>query len=140
MSIRFAAAVSLAALAACASGGTPSSDPGAPEEARPVSRGPQDVISYDELADPSLGDTDALTVVRRLRPAFLAYRGAVSVNNSQGGSVHVSFDGGALRPVDALSTLRASQVVEIRYLGASAAAQRFGTGAMAGPVIMVKLR
>jgi hypothetical protein len=78
--------------------------------------------------------------VRRLRPRFLMTRGGASVKNSTAGSVHVSIDGGPLLTVDNLSRLRPSQIAEIRYLNASDAAQRFGTNAASGSVILVKSR
>ena len=41
---------------------------------------------------------------------------------------------------DNLSRLRPNQIVEIRYLSATDAAQRFGTSAGSGGVIVVKTR
>ena len=97
-----------------------------------------DVISAAELADPAVASGDALEAVQRLRPRFLMTRGAMSVKNKTAGSTHVSIDGGPLLAVDALSRLRPSQLLEIRYLSASDAAQRFGTTAGSGGVIMVR--
>ena len=54
------------------------------------------------------------------------------------GSVHVSVDGGPLLTVDNLSRLRPTQIAEIRYLNSSDAAQRFGTSAASGGVILVR--
>jgi hypothetical protein len=139
MKNRGLAIISLISLAACASGATPAPDPESPppSSARAGRSGPQ-LLSADELSDPALGDADLTTVLKRLRPAFLNYRGAVSANNPEGGTTHVSIDAGPLATLDVLSTLRASQVSEVRYLSASEAAMRFGASAMAGPVIMVK--
>ncbi|MDB4892283.1 MAG: hypothetical protein JWL61_4138 [Gemmatimonadetes bacterium] len=118
---------------ACASGsaaGDPGTAAGAGRNA--------DVISAAELADPAIASGDALEAVQRLRPRFLMTRGAISAKNSSAGSTHVSVDGGPLLTVDALSRLRPSQIAEIRYLSASDAAQRFGTNAASGGVILVK--
>ena len=97
-----------------------------------------DIITAAELADPAIASGDALEAVQRLRPRFLMTRGAVSAKNSAAGSTHVSVDGGPLLTVDALSRIRPSQIAEIRYLSASDAAQRFGTNAGSGGVILVK--
>lgn len=99
-----------------------------------------DVITAAELADPAIASGDALEAVQRLRPRFLMTRGTVSAKNSSAGTTHVSVDGGPLLPVDALSRLRPSQIAEIRYLSSSDAAQRFGTNAGSGGVIVVKSR
>jgi hypothetical protein len=67
-------------------------------------------------------------------------RGGSSVKNTTAGNVHVSIDGGPLLTVDNLSRLRPNQIAEIRYLSASDAAQRFGTNAASGGVIVVTSR
>lgn len=123
----------LFAAIACASGSSasdPASTVGAGRNA--------DVITAAELADPAIASGDALEAVQRLRPRFLMTRGAISAKNSSAGSTHVSVDGGPLLAVDALSRLRPSQIAEIRYLSSSDAAQRFGTNAGSGGVILVK--
>ena len=99
-----------------------------------------DVITADELADPSVSAGDAYDAVKRLRPRFLMTRGAMSAKNVTAGSVHISVDGGPLLTVENLRNLRPSQIAEIRYLSSSDAAQRFGTNAASGAVIMVKSR
>jgi hypothetical protein len=124
----------LVAAMACASGSSAATEGGTGAGAARNA----DVISAAELADPSVANGDALEAVQRLRPRFLMTRGAMSVKNTTAGSTHVSIDGGPLLAVDALSRLRPSQLLEIRYLGASDAAQRFGTTAGSGGVILVK--
>ena len=124
----------LVAAMACASGSSAATEGAAGTAA---SRN-ADVISAAELADPSVANGDALEAVQRLRPRFLMTRGAMSIKNATAGSTHVSIDGGPLLSVDALTRLRPSQLSEIRYLGASDAAQRFGTTAGSGGVILVK--
>jgi hypothetical protein len=119
---------------ACAGGSSSASDP---STASANSRN-SDVITAEELAEPSVASVDAYEAVQRLRPRFLMTRGAVSAKNANAGSVHISVDGGPLLTVDNLSRLRPSQIAEIRYLNSSDAAQRFGTNAGSGGVIMVK--
>jgi hypothetical protein len=128
----------LVAAMACASGGA-SSEATEGGTATGTARN-ADVISAAELADPSVATGNALEAVQRLRPRFLMTRGAMSVKNTTAGSTHVSIDGGPLLTVDALSRLRPSQLLEIRYLSASDAAQRFGTAAGSGGVILAKSR
>lgn len=130
---RFYFSAVLVAAMACASGSS-ANDPGTTVG---VGRN-ADVITAAELSDPAVASGDALEAVRRLRPRFLMTRGAVSAKNPSAGSTHVSVDGGPLLGVDQLSRLRPSQIAEIRYLGASDAAQRFGTNAGSGGVILVK--
>ena len=99
-----------------------------------------DVITADELASPNVNSGDALEAVRRLRPRFLATRGSGSIKATDAGSVHVSLDGGPLQGVSFLSRLRPGEIAEIRYLSSSEAAQRFGTSAGTGAVMLIKTR
>ena len=102
-------------------------------------RSSADVITLAELSDPSLGDADAMSIIKRLRPAFLQTRGTSSANTA-GGGLHVTIDGGPFRTTDALTTIRANEMLEIRYLSASAAAQLYGSASQAGPVIAIRRR
>lgn len=124
----------LAVTLGCTSNPAPGGDPGATSTATRRT----DIITADELADPSVSTGDALEAVRRLRPSFLVSRGASSMKNTTAGSVHVSIDGAPLLTVDNLSRLRPAQIAEIRYLNATDAAQRYGTGAGSGGVILVR--
>ena len=133
---RLCIAAALAFVAACTSNPTPGGDP-APVST--VSRH-TDIITAEELADPSIAAVNALDAVRRLRPGFLMSRGASSMKNTTAGSVHVSIDGAPLLTVDNLSRLRPAQIAEIRYLNAADAAQRYGTSAGSGAVILVRSR
>ena len=100
-----------------------------------------DVITRAELDHASLGDVDAMAIIKQLRPRFLSFRGNVSGSDQTGaGTVQVTIDNGRLISRDALSTIRASEILEIRYLSAAAAAQRFGSLSKAGPVIQVRRR
>jgi hypothetical protein len=136
MTRRLFVAAFLIAGVACASASTPN-PAGAPST---KSRANPDVITADELADPSVADGDALLAVRRLRPHFLATRGTISVQNRSAGTAHVSVNGGALQALSQLSQMRVSEISEIRYFGPSDAAQKFGTASGGGPVIAVKTK
>lgn len=104
----------------------------------PRSRRIANVITRDELADPSLSGSTGLEAVRRLRPTFLANRGAISVRDPQAGSVRVSIDGGTIGPLEDLDRIRTNEIRSIRYLSASDATQRFGVAANGSPVILVE--
>jgi len=108
----------------------------------------RNVITRDELADPSLSGRNVLEVVRLLRPQFLTVRGTHTVQDTatarrgvvdqDAGKVHASIDGTRIVSVEELAGVTASTVVEIRFLTPSQAMQRFGGAAREGPVILVK--
>ena len=123
---------------ACASQ-TGQAPDGTSQDAVVSSRASSDVITASELADPSLGDADALSIIKRLRPRFLATRGTASVNSPVTG-MHVSIDGGPLVSASALTTIRAHEILEIRYLSPSAAAQAYGSGSGTAAVIVIRRR
>ena len=105
--------------------------------ALPRARRNANVITREELADPSLSGASGLDAVRRLRPTFLASRGAISLRDPNAGTVKVSLDGGTLGPLEDLDRIRTNEIRAIRYLSASDATQRFGVSAGGSPVILV---
>jgi hypothetical protein len=128
-------------LVSCGGSNQPSSAPtpaGAPASTSSSSRYDPDVITRAELDESSLGDVDALTIIKQLRPRFLAFRGSASASDQTGGSVQVAVDNARLNSREVLSTIRGSEILEIRYLSAAAAAQRYGSLSKAGPVIQVR--
>lgn len=110
--------------------------PPAPGTAPRLTRNPL-VISSQELRDPVIASMDALKAIRRLRPAFFRPSGPQSFVNGDAGQVHYSMDFGPLRPVSELVTLTTAMLVEIRYLDANDAQNRFGLKANGGPVIVL---
>jgi hypothetical protein len=98
------------------------------------------VISREELQDPAIGGSDAMTAIRQLRPAFFRTRGPVSFKNASAGQVQISQDFGPLQPLAALNNLEVRTLLEVRYLDASEAQARFGINANAGPVIVLLTR
>ena len=96
-----------------------------------------DIISREELRDPTIAGTDAMTAIRQLRPAFFRTRGPQSFSNPNAGLVQISQDYGPLRPVGELSGVDTRSLVEVRYLNANDAQNRFGINANGGPVIVV---
>ena len=96
-----------------------------------------DVISQQELRDPTIAGTDAMTAIRQLRPAFFRTRGPQSFSNPNAGLVQISQDYGPLQPLSQLSGVDTRSLVEVRYLNANDAQNRFGINANGGPVIVV---
>lgn len=96
-----------------------------------------DVISKEELQDPTIAGGDAMTAIRQLRPAFFRNRGPQSFSNSTAGQVQISQDYGPLQPVGQLSAIDTRSLVQVRYLNANDAQTRFGINANGGPVIVL---
>lgn len=124
----------LAVGAACAQSSSASS--GASSATPRVRKNP-DLISQEELRDPTIAGVDAMTAIRQLRPAFFRNRGPQSFTNTTAGQVQVSQDYGPLQNVNALSQIDTRSLVEVRYLNANDAQNRFGINANGGPVIVV---
>jgi hypothetical protein len=139
-------AATLVAAAACSSSSPKPATTPAPKdgELTAVTTAPStrvrknpDVISREELRDPTIAGTDAMTAIRQLRPAFFRTRGPQSFSNANAGLVQVSQDYGPLQPLAQLSGVDTRSLVEVRYLNANEAQNRFGINANGGPVIVV---
>jgi hypothetical protein len=147
----------LVAASACA-GKTPpeaSVDDSGVRLGQSVPRRQRDVISREELAEPAVRAQSVLEVVKLLRPHFLTDRGPNSIPyagtggsdadktrgalaDPEAGKVHASIDNGKIVSVDELRGMHANGVIEIRYLNAAQAMQKFGGAAREGPVIVVR--
>lgn len=103
-----------------------------------AARPDRDLISRQELADPALRSLTVLEVVRSLRPTYLSSRGKLSLQDSEAGKVHASIDGIGVVALEELKNVLVTGVIEIRFLNAGAAMQRFGGSAHQGPVILVR--
>jgi hypothetical protein len=128
--------VLLVAGAACAQKTASTSSTVAPQGSARVRKNP-DVIVHEELKDPTIAGVDAMTAIRQLRPAFFRTRGPMSFQNATAGQVQVSQDYGPLQTVNALVAVDTRRLVEVRYLNANDAQNRFGINANGGPVIVV---
>jgi hypothetical protein len=132
----------LTAASACASSGA------APATAGSTATAPRrdpNVIVQEELADPSLSTLNAYDAIRSLRPRFLSTRGTqnfaaagIAGSDPESGLPHASIDGVGVVALDELKNLSVRSVIEIRFLDAAAAMQRFGASARSGPVIVVR--
>jgi len=96
-----------------------------------------DVISREELQDPTIAGTDAMNAIRQLRPAFFRSRGPRSLSNATAGMLQISQDFGPLQPYANLSSIDTRSLVEVRYLNETEAQSRFGINANGGPVIVL---
>jgi len=138
MAARRTLPVLLVLAASCAK--SPSSTATASSAPRPSAsreaRNP-DVISRQELQDPTIAGTDAMTAIRQLRPAFFRTRGPQSFSNATAGLTQISQDFGPLQPVDNLKGIDTRSLTEVRFLNAVEAQNRFGINANGGPVIVL---
>ena len=119
------------ALTACASSPNASSTSTTPSRVR----GGRDVITADELA--SIDVQNALQAVQRLRPNFLRPQGPMSITQGQQ-SVVVYVDNARMGGPEALEQIPITDVKEIRYLNATDATQRYGTGHTAGAIVVTR--
>jgi hypothetical protein len=128
------AAVLIAVSSGCSSSGSSSSATAAP---RAPSR-QQDVITAAEIAERAADASNALQVVQKLRPQMLTTRGRFSPADSSdaGARPRVVVDGVAIGQVENLVNVNAISVMEIRYISATDATTRFGTGYVGGAILV----
>jgi hypothetical protein len=98
----------------------------------------QDVITAQEIAERAADASNALQIVQKLRPSMLATRGRFSPADSSeaGARPKVVVDGVAYGAIENLANLNAVSVGEIRYIGATDATTRFGTGYVGGVILV----
>jgi hypothetical protein len=128
----------LVALLACSSGGATS---GGASAAR---RGGANLITAEEIVSSGGNMESALDIVERLRPTMMRPRastfGAVRSDGTQGGEsipVVAFVDEIRLGDVTNLRSVPAAQVLEIRYISATDATQRWGTGYSSGVIQVI---
>ncbi len=139
---------------ACASGApksaavpasaTPATQSGAPRDTTPraaaarnsaaPTRGSMNVIIMAEIANS--GATDALQAVKLLRPAMLRGRNGSLGENPNGPDIVVYVDGMRAGGQNALASVSAITIREIRLLNAADATTRFGTGHPLGAILV----
>ena len=103
-------------------------------------RGNSNLILENEIA--ASGSSNALEAIQRLRPAMLRGRGSSQIGEGSGSDqIMVYVDGVPAGGLSAASGITALTVKEIRYINASDATTRFGTGhAMGASLITTKRR
>ena len=143
--LRIGMGVACAAACACASQAPARESGSAVTPTQPASRN-RDVITREELSVPSVRSQSVLEVVRSLRPHFLTVRGVQEIKcvaeasckqDPDAGRPHASIDNGRIVPLEELAGIHANSVLEVRYLSAAQAMQKFGGAALEGPVILV---
>lgn len=99
----------------------------------------RELITLDDLSSRSQSFSNAYQIVENLRPHWLRKRHVrVPVNEQQdemAGEIVVYLDGTRVGSVDALRSIAADAVLEIRHLDA-AAATRLGTGHQHGAILV----
>jgi hypothetical protein len=131
---RIAVAALMAVTASCGGSRYPDTPGGAPAPSRLERQA--NVISSEELQDPSIYSRDAYTAIRHLRPRFFTYHGPNSFQSSTG-VIHISSDYGPLQDLKELSKMTTQGMFEVRYLNEEQAQARFGLNANGGPVIVL---
>ena len=129
------AAVGVAVSSGCSSSGSTN------KAATGVPRAPsrqQDVITAAEIAERAAEASNALQIVQKLRPQMLNTRGRFSPADSSdaGARPKVVVDGVAYGQIENLVNVNAVSVGEIRYLNATDATTRFGTGYVGGVILV----
>jgi len=97
------------------------------------SGGSRNLITLDELSDPSYQAMTALEAVRRLRPRWVRPRGASNRPPT------VFLDGSQYGDLQTLTGMRVTEVEEIRFIDSRDATMRYGTGFPSG-IIAVSSR
>ncbi|MGQ0766411.1 MAG: hypothetical protein ACT4OZ_12180 [Gemmatimonadota bacterium] len=125
----------LAFSTACSGGGGTSSAGSVP---RPV-RGGQNLITEGEIAELGQGLESAFDIVERLRPTMLRSRAATFGTSQAGEAIAVIayVDDVRLGETGNLRTVPRLQVREIRYVNATDATQRWGTGHGSGVIQVI---
>lgn len=121
----------------CASGGKTASTATAANVARGATGASRYLVTEEELSN--VGDRSAYEALLQLRPSFLHSRDTQTSSNPIPAPVDVFVDGGRTEGVDALKSIRASTVKEMRFYEPQDANTKFGTGHNGG-VIAVKLK
>lgn len=143
MSMRRVSVVLLALAAACSSGGGGTASASA---AAPARRGNANLITEAEVQAILGQATNAYDIVERLRPQMLRPRGTSMGARSDGTGAAVQIgivvymDDVRVGEVGNLRTVLATQVREIRFISATDATQRWGTGHGSGAIQVVSKR
>ena len=128
--VSFAATVAVLACAGASQGGSGGAEATAATGATTRRQG--NVITAEEIASSSA--TNAYDAVRQLRSHWLTTRGVSGTRDAGAGGIVVYVDGARRGGLDALEQIGIEQVGEIRFLDASNATTRYGTGHTNGAI------
>jgi hypothetical protein len=115
--------------------------PAQAQQQKPKIRRQRNVITAEEIATRP-ADGNAYDLIRSLRPTWFTTRGVASGNLSGDGmggitdnaGIAVYVDGVKMGGTDELRTIEADRIQEMRYLSASDATTKYGTGHTAGAI------
>lgn len=135
MSVKHLYLLAVAAIVGCASSSGTSDDPpgGRPAPIR------TSVLTAEELANAHADVNTAYDAVLRLRPNWLAPRGAMSSSSSMS-YASVFVDGQLQGDVNGLRNIPAYYVAEVRYYDVTQAGARFGVRAGTSGAIEVTMK
>jgi hypothetical protein len=125
-------ALAVAISSACATSG------GSTSSAKSGGSRSQEFIGEAEIAQRAQDVSNALAIIEKLRPQMLRSRGATSPTNSRGEDMlpRVYVDDVSYGNINSLTNLNAGQVKEIRFIKGPDATTRWGTGHMAGVILV----
>ena len=93
----------------------------------------RNIITADEIA--RVNATTALEAIQRLQPTMLTkHRGPSSLHLEAESQIIVYVDGTRFGGIESLGLIQATSILEIRFLSASEATFRYGTGNSAGAI------
>lgn len=95
----------------------------------------RDTLTAEEIAEANVGT--AYEAVRQLRPEFLRTRGTMSMRDATNEYAVVYINGIRMGGPEQLNNVRAGDVSVIRYINASDATTRWGTGHAGGVIEVV---
>jgi hypothetical protein len=127
-------------LGGCASGGGGAAGTSATASMTAAAgpRGSANVIVAAEI--PGSGAQNALEVIQQLRPSMLRTRNGSTGEGANGTNIVIYVDGVRAGERQTLTAVPAANIREIRYLNASDATTRFGTGHPVGAILVATKR
>lgn len=103
--------------------------------ARKANIATRNLITADDIT--RVGAATALEAIQRLQPNMLQKkRGPSSINFEDQAQIMVYVDGSRLGGIETLTLIQAAAIVEIRFLSASEATIRYGTGNAGGAIVI----
>ena len=133
MSVKHLYLLAVAAVVGCAS--APSADQGGTGSPRR-----SDLVTSEEIASAHADINTAYDALARLRPNWLAPRGAMSSNGGAANYAAVFVDGQQTGDINALRNIPAYYVADIRYYDVTQAGARFGIRAGTGGALEVRMK
>lgn len=97
--------------------------------------GGSNLITQAEIEYASV--TTALEAIQRIRPRMLQRRMGSPTDKGEGGEIVVYLDNAKYGSPDQLSSIGADRIKEIRFLNASDATIKYGTGYTEGVILVV---